>query len=450
MAASRIVPLVFGLLLVGPVWAQAPDGDPPPIEDVLAELEAQRRRLEQLEGEVRRLRDQPPEAKAEAPSEPPIRLGLFWLETSDKAFRLDMKARLIAEYRFSDHGHDDFDNSFEARQVRLNFKGRLYDRVTFQIALEFGGGARDPLRQGWGNLRVFDWLQLKAGQDKLPLSFTFQEPFKYMNHPEWPVLVGNDNQFFELGAQLWGWLFDKKLKYVLAAFNGNGANTRGDEDDDSDLVARVEFIPFDYLNLHVAGAYTPSNTDSTGPRDLRTFGNNYTRFVTFDPANRRRSYLERYTTGMALRLGPLEVLAEFLYARHHDVRSPTTNRDANLSVWSYYVEALYILTGESKKTTIEEVASPLYTRDQGFGTGAWGVALRYEEIQVDDEAFSRGYATGTDETRSVAATLSWWPFEGMRYSLTYNYSAFRERVTDSTGRRHSDDHIVVARMWLTF
>ena len=30
-------------------------------------------------------------------------------------------------------------------------------------------------------------LQLKAGQEKIPLTITFDEPFKYMNQPEWPM-----------------------------------------------------------------------------------------------------------------------------------------------------------------------------------------------------------------------------------------------------------------------
>jgi hypothetical protein len=452
--------ILFALVAApwGPSAAQdAPEGAS--VEDLLRRLDAQEAELDALKEQVEALEEEEgPIFQAEpVPEEPPaeddeekIKLGFFYMATPDGDFRLDMKGRLLAEFRASDQGHADFENSFETRQVRLDFKGRLWERVTFHLALEFGGGASDAMRQGWVNLRVFDWLQLKAGQDKLPLSFSFQESFKYMNHAEWAIAIGNEAQNFELGAQLWGWLFEKRLKYVLAAFNGNGPNRRRDEDDEVDLVGRVELIPFDYLNLHVAGAFTPKFRDATGPRSGRTLGNQYTLFTVFDPDNRRRGHKVAGTAGAALRLGPFEVLAEFLFARHEDLESGATGDVTDLLVWSYFVEGVYVLTGEEKEATVAGVDSPLYDKEKGWGTGALAVSLRFEDIQYDSEAIDRGFAVGTDKARAIAATVSWWPFPVLRYSLTYNWTDFDDRVADSEGVLHGDDHIVVLRAWLTF
>jgi phosphate-selective porin len=449
----------IGLLALA-LPASAQDG-PGTVGELVERLDKQEAEIEALKKQVGDLSKREAPADGAAPTEPEptadgdrIKLGLLYLESADKRFRFDLKGRVIAEYNFSDHGQEDFDNSFAARQVRLNLKGKLWERVSFQIALEFGRGASDPLRQGWVNLKVFDWLQLKGGQDKLPLSFTFLEPFKYMNHAEWPIAVGSEVQNFEVGAQLWGWLFEKKIKYVLAAFNGNGPNRRRDRDDDSDFVARVEVLPIKGLNIHVAGAFTPTQDGVTGPRNARTFGGQHTQFVTFAPTNVRRGYQQRATAGVAFRTGPLELASEFLYSRHRDLRTAAGER-TNLSVWSYYVEATYILTGEEKKRTIAKVDDPLWDEKADWGNGAWGtgafgVSLRFEDFQVEKEAFRRGYAVGTDKARSLSGTVSWWPWQGMRYSISYNFTYFDDSVLDSTGQGHHDDHVVVLRAWLTF
>ncbi len=379
-----------------------------------------------------------------------LKLGLFFIETRDGAHRLSIDGRFIPQYIASDRGQQDFFNTFSNRQIRLNFKGRLWKWITFHMALEFGEGADDPLRQGWFNFEIYDWLQLKAGQEKIPLTITFDEPFKYMNQPEWPMLVGNNSQSFELGAWLHGDLFGGALNYMVGVHNGNGPNNRFDNDDDTNVSLRLDLKPTKGLVLRGAIDYSPTNRQpATSFRDARTLGGFFTRFVDYNDANRRLEERRRGLIGLQYRRGPFELMSEFLIDHHRRVRAPNGN-EMNLTIWSWYIEALYILTGETKGKTIVEVKSPLYTPKRGWGSGAWGVSFRFEDYDVENPAFTRGFATGTDKAYAVLGTVSWWPYQPLRFSATYAWTTFDDRVTDSTGDRHHDDHLFVLRAWLVF
>ena len=73
------------------------------------------------------------------------------------------------------------------------------------------------------------------------------------------------------------------------------------------------------------------------------------------------------------------------------------------------------------------------------------IAIREAVEFLQEEA---GLTSG--EAYAVVSTISWWPYQPLRFSISYSWTAFDDPVADSTGRRHHDDHLVSLRAWFVF
>lgn len=376
----------------------------------------------------------------------PVRLGLFFIESADGRHRLEINGRLQVDGRFVvDRDHDDFDNEFQVRRARVDFSGKIYEKVSFKLGLEFGRTSDADLRDAYLNLEVFEWLQLRAGQMLVPFSTERLTSSNYMKFPERPIIIGNIIELRDIGVMVHGHTPGRTFAYYLGVYNGTGQNVANDDDDDKDVAARLEFKPLKALLLAGSYRYTPTNREeSRGPADYRTVGNQLTEFLTYDGGNRHLSHRERGTLDARMRAGPLEVKGELVFDYHRDVVSATGAR-ANLMNWGWFIDTSFLLTGEEQQDTIDP-ASPFFGED-GFGTGAFEVSVRYEEFHADPATLRGGFASGTRSVRAVTTALGWYPAKRVRVLLSYTYTDFAEVVLVGN-EREDDDHAVIARLAL--
>ena len=387
-----------------------------------------------------------------------IELGMFYVEDKKRAWKVEVRGRLHSDGRFiADRGHDDFDNGFQIRRARIEFRAKIYDRVSFDLGIEAGRTSDADLRNAYVTLKLHDSLRIRTGQMLLPYSTERLTSSKFLRHPERSILVASMVGQRDIGALVHGSLFGGHAYYMAGIFNGNGQNRRVDLDDDLDLAARFEVRPFadDDFRITLNYIHTPEDRSQTGPDDLRTVGNEFSRFLDYDTANnRRRGRRQRAGGGVLFSHGPFEFTGEVNADYHEDMRS-TTERRTNLLNWSWFVGATWVMTGETLQQRHDgprvDPASPFYDpQTEEMGLGAFQLSLRYEDVLIDRETIRKGFATGTDRVRALATSLHWYPWKELRFTLNYTYSNFGDRVTDSKGRRHNDDHAILCRMGFWF
>ena len=398
-----------------------------------------------------------PEEANERPWTERIELGMFYVLDKEKHWRLEVRGRLMTDGIFiAESGHHDFDNSFQVRRARIEFRAQVYERLSFDLGIEAGRTSDADLRNAYVSLEIVDPFQIQVGQMLLPYSTERLTSSKFLSHPERSILVSSLVGNRDTGAMAHGVLFDDLAHYSLGIFNGNGQNQRLDVDDSFDYAARLELRPFSDDSFRITANYilSPPDRTSSGPEDLKTVGNQVTKFLDYDAANRRRGRRQRAGGGVLFSRGPFEVKGEVNFDYHERVRSSTTPR-SDLLNWSWFVGASWVLTGEELKGKNDGArvtpAQPFFDpATKSIGLGAFQLALRYEDVIVDERTIRQGFAVGTDRVRALASTLHWYPWTEVRLSLNYTYSNFDDPVFDSQGHRHKDDHAIVTRFAFWF
>lgn len=464
--------LAITLAILGMAPHLARGQDAPAAESLERRLDEQQRELEALKEELRRLREAgaaheadplappaeaepesaPPPAPEPEPDAPPVRLGLFYIESPDGDHRLQFNARAMADGRFvPERDHDDLDDGFQVRRARLDVSGRVYEHITFRLGLEFGRTSDADLRDAFINVGFVEYAQLRVGQMLPPFSIERHTSSNYMKHPERPIIIAHVVEPREIGAMLHGELLDGLVTYYAGLFNGNGANTPKDNDDGKDGVVRLELEPVKGLLLASSYWYTPTNrADARGPADYHTVGNQLTRFLDYATGaggNRQLGPRERGSVEARVRWAWFELKSELVFDYHRDVVSGA-GREADLLNWSWFVDASWVLTGEDSQDTLEP-ADPFWG-EHGLGTGAFELSLRYEELHADPATIRGGYAVGARMVRATTATLTWTPVKRVRAMLSYTYSDFDSVVTTPDGDRRDDDHAILGRIGVWF
>ena len=116
---------------------------------------------------------------------------------------------------------------------------------------------------------------------------------------------------------------------------------------------------------------------------------------------------------MAFASGPFRVQGEYYM---YDISRKLGLSDVNLDAW--YVQASYVLTGESYKYKSKSAAfggiKPANPVGKG-GFGAWEIAARYGESDLNDVA--AGINGGKEKLTTVG--LNWYPNSNIRFMLNY-------------------------------
>ena len=85
------------------------------------------------------------------------------------------------------------------------------------------------------------------------------------------------------------------------------------------------------------------------------------------------------------------------------------------------------------------------------GWGAWEIALRYGELEVDREAFDRGFAditTSSERARAWAVGLNWYLNRNLKYVVNYERTSFDGGAKFMQDR--GPENILLSRLQIAF
>ena len=164
-------------------------------------------------------------------------------------------------------------SSFRIRRARLSFAGKIAEGEKIGVAdyrLQVDFADSPKIVDAWVRYRPFSQLGIQVGQFKIPLSIENSEyaPLKLefieyslvvqrLVHMSSNDLLGINSTGRDCGAQLYGSFIKREgfhlLNYNIALFNGNGINTKRDNNHSKDFVGRVVLSPL--RDLALAGYY---------------------------------------------------------------------------------------------------------------------------------------------------------------------------------------------------
>ncbi|MDR4513078.1 porin [Nitrosomonas sp.] len=373
--------------------------------------------------------------------------GVFRLETEDGDFSFRLGGRIHADATFSDGDSfiDTSGNRIEAndgteiRRGRLKFEGTFFKDWFFKSEVDFADNRvaiKDMFMQYYG----FGFARIRVGEQKQAFSRELQESsndllflersvMNVLNAPTVDRALGLN--IFAHGPNVFGigqnWT--GQVGIYGDTIDANKRNTFADEG--WAVNSRMTFAPIAkkerVIHMGVAGNYREPN-DAGDVNDVpltlayeTTHMSNLNLIKTAVPDINHIAMLGIEGHGL---LGPFSAGGEYTHS-WMDVKG-----SSDLSFHGWYTEAAWTLTGESrvyrKGLFYRVIPENTFSLTKG-GWGAWELAVRYGEIDLNDGAFKGG------KLGNFTAGLNWYPNRIMRFMASYdhalriNHASIKER-----------------------
>lgn len=358
-------------------------------------------------------------------------------------FELQLLGQLQFDLRQFLEGHQGGDG-FLLRRVRPGLRFRAGDTLSGRITPEFAGDTASVV-DAYIDVALLAGAQLRLGKFKAPVGYerlisSAAMPFVERAYPT--ELAPNR----ELGIELRGDAFDRRLGYELALGNGTPDGRDSDPtnaDGHLDTSLRLLFRPFDGAGVGLAGS--TGHHDGSGNAALPRYRSpgqvTIFQYGTGTAADGRHT---RLSPQAWLYRGPLGLSAERIDSIAELSAGGSRSR-LHHRAWAF--SASWVLSGEPAGVASERI--PQHPVGRG-GTGAWEVLARYTGVSFDDASF-QGYADPAEAVRGARSTvlgLNWSPTATLKLALNLSHTDFRGGAGSATDR--PDEDLLFARVQLSF
>lgn len=460
--------MVAGLVLTGPGVSYA-GGAPRSgnVDDRLRALEAE---IEQLKRERAQAAEEPPVGESQVKNivdetlkKQKVLAGWkdgFFLQSPSGDFQFKLRGYSQADARFFPSTKGDTGNdSFFLRRVRPQFEGTVFTYFGFRIMPDFGGGST-TLQDGYIDVNYFNpYVSLRAGKFKEPFSLERLQSGSELLFIERSI-AQNIAPNRDVGVQLSGNVADGIFQYQLGIFNGlvDGGSSDGDLNSDKDFAGRVFVQPLkgagvaavEQLGVGLAGTYG-NRTDDNGAVNYRTAGrSSFYRYANNTVTGKGNQW--RIAPQASWFWGPFGFMGEY-YKSESAIKGTVgtgdaaTNPSADENSDGWFVQASWVLTGEEASY---KMVTPINNFDPWNGRwGAFEIAGRVSNINLDDDAIDAKLATGTDEAWAYTAGLNWYFNRAFKIQFNYERTDFDGKPTFS-GKARDHEDVLLTRFAIAF
>jgi phosphate-selective porin OprO/OprP len=302
-------------------------------------------------------------------------------------------------------------SQFLLRRVRPILAGTIYQNFDFFLQPDFGGNAA-AIYDAYLDVKPITYFNVRGGKFKQPLGLERLQTDSFLTFAERglpsDLLAQRDT-----GVELYGGFFGNALTYQASFTNGvadGGFTPDSDTNNAKDGALRVFALPFKNsgvaslqgLGVGLAGSYTAENTN------IPTFKTaaGQTTFFSYNAATSFNGEHSHLAPQANYYWGPLGIYGE--YAQSNQV-AQLARVKSRLSDDAWQVAASWVLTGEKASYT---GVNPTKNFDPHAGTwGAWEVAARVQQLQIDPDTFRLGFAnaqTATSRATGYTVGLNWY------------------------------------------
>jgi phosphate-selective porin OprO/OprP len=310
-------------------------------------------------------------------------------------------------------------------------------------------------------------LRFRIGRYKTPFTYEFfVEPIQGLVVPERSIFFNNFGLNRDEGIMAFGRLFDSKVDYAVGIYNGN-RNGFIAQDNSKDVAAFFNYRPFGdeentlLENFNVGGSvYAGDQSHVPVPQTFRTVvptTGNAIVGVPFLGLNSNvvnsggEAFWDLHT---AWYYQQWAVLGEWGSGFETYAHSATPRVRTRLPVEAFYVQASYLLTGETRSSLgIVKPRSPFDIRKDRFGTGAIEPYVRYEYMDISNKVFTGGLADPNLWANRLFQThlgFNWHLTQYLKLVFDWNHAEFNNPVVFAPGRRQLTSDTFWARMQIYF
>ncbi|MGZ3304513.1 MAG: OprO/OprP family phosphate-selective porin [Asticcacaulis sp.] len=444
--------LAAALALSAPSFAAAQDAPKSPfVHDDGTPFTADEK-IELLQQELdtlKRQRDLDQEVSTAAAAKTPVatldRKGLSFTSADGKyQFAINAQVNVDADSFGGDGGT--LQDQIQDRLIRPTFSGRA-GNASFRFTPELGGSssAAASIVDAYVEYKVSDPIQFRAGKFKSPIGL---ERLQSDADVIWTERGHSTNLVpnRDVGYQLFGTALGGSVEYQVALLDGaaDGVNFNNDTDNHKDIAARVFAQPFAQSDIvwlqglgvgyaatdgkHIGNATTTQLPTYKSPGQQTFF--KYAANV-FANGKETRSNPEAW-----FYLNNFGLLADYVEATQ-DVRLGVNT--ARLKNRALDVSGSWILTGETASYKGGVKPAHDFAID-GSGWGAWEITARYGYTDVDNAAFTGGFASLSSSASKATSTgvgIGWYLSENLKLLADWDHTKFVRGA--AVGNRLTED-----------
>ena len=435
----------------------------------------------------RQLEIQKEEAEAKAKDATTTSFGDKGLSVKKGDFELKFKGLVQADTRiFLDDNAPRSNDSVLFRRIRPTFEGTFGKLVGFRLTPEFAGngsGDAASIVDAYIDLKFHPAATLRAGKVKGPIALERLQSGGSISFVErgFPTELAPNR---DLGLQLQGELVGGTVNYTLGYYNGtpDGRDVSStDGDNRKEVGARLFFEPFKNdlgffqgLGFGIASSFGTKDQGSTNAAAANSFLPRYrtpgqAQFFSYRSAAVAASTTLAGTTGAYADGDHLRVSPQFYFYRNsfgllgeyisseQDLAitntaigpGESTSFADSLENTAWQTVVTYVLTGEDASFRgVVKPATPFTLGGEGWG--ALELALRYGELEIDEDAFPifANPASAAQKASSYAVGFNWYLNSNFKAVLNYTQTEFDGGAANSGDRE--DEKTVFARLQLAF
>ncbi|QEH36456.1 Phosphate-selective porin O and P [Aquisphaera giovannonii] len=392
----------------------------------------------------------------------------FEIRSDDDEFIFQFHNLTQFEYRGYEQSNEQgaVRDSFLIPRQWFMFSGRMSKPIGYFVSLA----------NGFDNVTALDVfmdfdfdprLRIRAGRYKAPFTYEFLvEPVQGLIQPERSIFFNNFGQNRDLGVMAFGRLFRDTFDYAGGIFNGNRNGYIAPADSKFGS-AFVNWKPFANAegsllqNFNVGGSVFGGNSlQQPAPATFRTVvplvGNAVAGvpFLALNGNVRESGPKTFWDMHAAYFYKQLAVIGEWGSGFQDYALANTPARRTRLGVQSFYAQAGYLLTGETRSSVgIVRPRHPFSLKPGTFGLGAWELVGRYQHMDMSSNVFSAGLADPNlwaNRVEIVDLGFNWHINQYLKFYFEWEHAMFNQPVEFSPGRYQINSDLFLARMQLYF
>jgi phosphate-selective porin OprO/OprP len=436
-SSSRLVKALFVFQVVKISVLADPTSDQ--IEALKQQIQALTQKVDDLQQQQQQQQQQHAVELRRQTNAPFITAGAdgFSLQSADQNFILKLSGFAQVDARDqlrSEPGKD----SLTIRRMRAIASGSVYHDYEYYLQTDFGAlntatTTNDSfLQDAYVNFHHWDELQFKVGKMKEPVSMEVLPLDQYLWFLErgFPTELAPNR---DVGAYVHGDLWNGALHYTAGVFNGVADGGSGDvevADNDKDAVFRLIATPFkntsiapvQNLSFGLGGSYglqAGSTTPTFATMARQTF------FSYSNTVSEAGQHLRLDPQG-SYYWGPFCAYWEYIFSdEEFKVATAKINKKSYFDNKAWDIVASYYLTGESNVFgVLPTVEHPF--RIGGGGWGAFQLAARFGQINLDDNAFPYFATKGSAQAATEwSIALNWYLNHNVKCIFEYDQTTFR-------------------------
>ncbi|MDR3636691.1 MAG: porin [Isosphaeraceae bacterium] len=393
----------------------------------------------------------------------------FQIRTDDEEFIFQFHDLTQFEYRgYEQGGQTTVKDGFLFPRQWFMFSGRISKPIGYFLSLAEGFDTTNIL-DVFVDFNMSPKFSIRAGRYKTPFTYEFLvEPIQGLIIPERSLFFNNFGQNRDLGVMAYGRLFDNKFDYAAGIFNGT-RNGFVPINDSKSISAFMNYRPFAdeeetlLENFNIGGSVFAAQglgQNLPVPPTLRTTvatsGNSVVGipFLTYNNNVRESGSRAFWDLHMAYFYQSLAIISEWQSGYQDYSISGSPQNRTHLPVESWYIQAGYLLTGETRSSV--GIVKPLHPFDitgKTPGLGAWEVVGRYDYLGMGNQVFTNGLADRNDYTNSLYMTdigFNWHMTQYVKFYFDWQHAVFGEPVLFAPDRRQKTSDMFMLRMQLYY